>query len=249
MDAVRRDLIGGPTLGRVSGPAPPSRVYVWQAPVRLYHWTNLLSIVVLCTTGYLIGSPPAIAIGREPSFSYWFGTVRFLHFTAGFTFFAAFLVRVYWGLVGNEYSRWSNALPLSAEARANQWRDMVRVFRVELLQLKGERVEPLGHNALATWTYITAFVMSLFQIATGFALYAAMGPAWARPVFGWIVPVMGGDMAVRFWHHAAMWFFIVFAMIHVYLVYYNDTVGARGVLSSMLSGWKFTAREHNESRP
>ena len=46
-----------------------------------------------------------------------------------------------------------------------------------------------------------------------------------------------------------MWFFIVFAMIHVYLVYYHDTVGARGVLSSMLSGWKFTVREHDESRP
>lgn len=248
MDAVRRDLIGGPALGRVSGPAPPSRVYVWQAPVRLYHWMNLLSILVLCATGYLIGTPPAIAIGREPSFSYWFGTVRFLHFAAGFVFFANFFVRIYWGLVGNEYSRWRDTLPFSAERCANQWRDVVRVVKVDVLQLKGERTEPLGHNALALWTYVTSFVMTLFQIATGFALYAAMGPAWIRPAFGWIVPVMGGDMAVRFWHHAAMWFFIVFAMIHVYLVYYHDTVGTRGVLSSMLSGWKFTVREDNESR-
>jgi Ni/Fe-hydrogenase 1 B-type cytochrome subunit len=248
MDAVRRDLIEAPTVGHVFGPAAPSRVYVWEAPIRLYHWMNLLSILVLCATGYLIGQPPAIAIGREPSFSYWFGTVRFLHFAAGFVFFANFLIRIYWGFVGNEYSRWSDTLPLSTERFADQWRDVVRVIKVDVLQLKGERIEPLGHATLALWTYVTTFVMTLFQIATGFALYAAMGPAWIQTAFGWIVPVMGGDMAVRFWHHVAMWFFIVFAMIHVYLVYYHDTAGDRGVVSSMLSGWKFTGRGTREGR-
>src|SRR4249920_400762 len=145
MDAVRRDLMGGPAVGHVFGPAAPSRVYVWEAPIRLYHWVNLLSILVLCATGYLIGQPPAIAIGREPSFSYWFGTVRFLHFAAGFVFFANFLIRIYWGLVGNEYSRWNDTLPFSTERFADQWRDVVRVIKVDVLQLKGERIEPLGH--------------------------------------------------------------------------------------------------------
>ncbi|MBL7793962.1 MAG: cytochrome b/b6 domain-containing protein, partial [Saprospiraceae bacterium] len=36
------------------------RVFVWQLPVRVYHWLNALVIVALCATGYLIGSPPAI---------------------------------------------------------------------------------------------------------------------------------------------------------------------------------------------
>ena len=42
------------------GESAPSRqsVYVYEAPVRLWHWVNAAAIVVLATTGYFIGSPP-----------------------------------------------------------------------------------------------------------------------------------------------------------------------------------------------
>ena len=33
------------------------RVYVYEAPLRLWHWTNALSITALALTGWLIGSP------------------------------------------------------------------------------------------------------------------------------------------------------------------------------------------------
>ncbi|MBF8247340.1 MAG: Ni/Fe-hydrogenase, b-type cytochrome subunit, partial [Bacteroidetes bacterium] len=32
------------------------RVYVWQLPVRFYHWVNALVVGTLAVTGYLIGS-------------------------------------------------------------------------------------------------------------------------------------------------------------------------------------------------
>lgn len=225
------------------------RVYVWQAPLRLYHWVNVLAIVVLCATGYIIGAPPAFVIGREPSFSFWFGTVRFLHFSAGFVFLANFLIRIYWGFAGNEYSRWSRTLPITPRRWLSQWRDVRQVLRVDILQMRGDRRESLGHNALALWTYAGTFVLTVFQIATGFGLYAAMGPAWMGALFGWVVPLMGGDMAVRQWHHLAMWAFILFAMIHVYLVYYHETSSPRGVVSSMVSGWKYTERATDAERP
>ena len=46
-------------------PVPIQRIYVWELPVRFYHWINFASVVVLAVTGYLIGNPPAIqsAIG------------------------------------------------------------------------------------------------------------------------------------------------------------------------------------------
>ena len=37
--------------------APLQTVYVYEAPVRLWHWVNALAIVVLATTGYFIASP------------------------------------------------------------------------------------------------------------------------------------------------------------------------------------------------
>ena len=56
---------------------PLREVYVWELPVRIYHWVNMACVVALCITGYLIGDPPAFMRGTEASFNYWFGTVRF----------------------------------------------------------------------------------------------------------------------------------------------------------------------------
>ena len=37
-------------------------VYVYEAPIRIWHWVNALAITVLCVTGYFIGSPlPTVA--------------------------------------------------------------------------------------------------------------------------------------------------------------------------------------------
>jgi len=35
-----------------------------------------------------------------------------------------------------------------------------------------------------------------------------------------------------------MWGFILFAIIHIYLVFYHDYIERRGVTSSMIGGWK-----------
>jgi len=43
------------------------RVYVWEIPIRVYHWLNALCILVLCVTGYMIGQPLAIQQGAEAS--------------------------------------------------------------------------------------------------------------------------------------------------------------------------------------
>ena len=51
-------------------------------------------------------------------------------------------------------------------------------------------------------------------------------------------------------HHILMWGFIIFAMIHIYLVFYHDYIERRGVTSSMIGGWKFVEKKNldKESR-
>lgn len=216
-----------------------SRVYVWQLPVRLYHWLNALCVVALSATGYLIGTPLAIASASEASYSYWFGIVRFIHFLFAFLFFFNFVFRIYWGFVGNRYANWDNFII----HKKSQFRELIDVLRVDILQLRVKPLESLGHNALAGFTYFLSFLAFLFQCITGFGMYAAMSDAWLPHAFVWIVPLMGGDFAVRQWHHMFMWFFILFSIVHVYLVFYHDYVEARGVTSSMVGGWKFIEKE------
>jgi Ni/Fe-hydrogenase 1 B-type cytochrome subunit len=216
------------------------RVYVWQLPVRLYHWINALAVTTLAVTGYFIGWPLALRTSGEASFSYWFGTIRFIHFVAAFVFFFNFLFRLYWGFVGNQYAKWENFIL----HRKEQLREVADVLSVDILQARAKPLPSIGHNSLAGFTYFLTFLAFLFQSATGFGMYAAMSDAWLPHLFAWIVPLMGGDFAVRQWHHLMMWFFVLFSIVHVYLVFYHDYVEGRGVTSSMVGGWKFIEREH-----
>ena len=69
------------------------RVFVWQLPVRFFHWINALAIVVLCVTGYLIGKPPALMSSGEAYERFVFGWIRYIHFVAAYIFFFNFILR------------------------------------------------------------------------------------------------------------------------------------------------------------
>lgn len=211
------------------------RVYVWELPVRVFHWLNALAIVVLCVTGYLIGNPPAIMSGNEASEQYIFGTIRFIHFAAAYVFFFNFLFRIYWGFVGNKYARWRNFIPTTRR----YWKEMWEVMKVDIFLERCREHVSVGHNAMAGFIYFIFFLMSGIMVITGFGLYSSMSTWWFPKLFAWVPGLFGGDFVLRNWHHALMWFFILFTIVHVYLVMYHDYVEGRGEISSMGGGWKF----------
>ncbi len=217
-------------------------VYVWELPVRYFHWINALCILVLCVTGYIIGQPLAIQSGAEASFGYWFGTIRFIHFVAALVFFFNFIIRIYWGLAGNKYAKWYNYVPL----RKYQWIELKEVLKIDILHLSAKPLHMIGHNALADMSYFMVFLAFILQSLTGFGMYAAMSNTWFMQLFAWVVPLLGGDLLTRQIHHILMWFFIIFSMIHIYLVFYHDFIERRGVTSSMIGGWKFIEEDSEE---
>lgn len=239
-----KTAIGSP--GKVSADTPPlvsyRRVYVWELPVRVFHWLNALSIVVLAATGYLIGNPQTIFSANEAYEQYWFGWVRFTHFAFAYIFFFNFLFRVYWSFVGNVYSRWSSYVPYKKEQAKELW----HVLTTDIVPLNLRGKVSVGHNYLASFTYFCLFLIFILQSVTGFALYAGMSDFFLPKIFVWAIPLFGGDAAVRQWHHLLMWAFIVFTVIHVYLVFYHDWIEGRGTTSSIIGGWKFEKDEDIE---
>jgi Ni/Fe-hydrogenase 1 B-type cytochrome subunit len=221
---------------------PLREVHVWELPVRLYHWINMLCIVALCITGFIIGDPPAFMKGTEAYFNYWFGTVRFIHFVSAFLFFFNFAFRIYWGFAGNEFARWQNFIPY----KRSQWKEILAVIKVDVLQVTDKKIDSIGHNSLASLIYFITFLIFLLQCLTGFGMYAAMSEAFLPRLFAWIVPLLGGDINVRQIHHILMWTFILFAIVHVYLVFYHDYIERRGITSSMIGGWKFIEEDEIE---
>ena len=105
----------------ISKPIRLRRVFVWQLPVRYYHWINAACILVLIATGLIIGNPPAIMTGQEAYSNFWFGTTRFIHFVASYIFLFNFLFRIYWGFVGNCYASWKNFIPTNAKYFKDMW--------------------------------------------------------------------------------------------------------------------------------
>src|SRR5437899_3113990 len=80
-------------------------IYVWELPVRITHWVNVLSILVLSLTGYYISNPFFGTRGVATN-EYLMGTIRFTHFVVAFVFTASVLFRLYWAFAGNRYARW-----------------------------------------------------------------------------------------------------------------------------------------------
>jgi Ni/Fe-hydrogenase 1 B-type cytochrome subunit len=240
---VTTESAASPQVPGAHAPGAPSveyrRVYVWEIPVRIYHWINAVALVLLCVTGYLIGAPQRVFTSPEAYQQYWFGTVRFLHFTAGFVYFFNTLARVYWAFVGNKHSRWNVYIPL----KKGQWKEMWNVLLVDVLQIKKHAEFPIGHNAVAAFCYLFTFLAFIAQTVTGFALYASMSNSWFPKLFTWIVPILGGEMAVRYWHHWILWFFVSFIVVHVYLSFYHDYIEGRGTISAIIGGWKFGKEE------
>ena len=219
------------------------RVYVWELPVRIFHWLNVLALFVLVLTGFLIANPPALLSSAEATNLHSFGIIRFLHFTAAYIFLFVMILRVYWAFVGNRFASWRAFWPFTKKNWNNFWH--VMKIDVMLMNEKEEDVTKIsiGHNSVATLSYLVMFVLAIVQVLTGFGLYSDMSTWWLPKMFTWVVPFFGGDFLVRSIHHTSMWLFIFFAMVHVYLVFYHDWLEGRGEVSSIFGGYKFVSDE------
>jgi Ni/Fe-hydrogenase 1 B-type cytochrome subunit len=217
------------------------RVYVWELPVRYFHWINVFSITILAVTGLLISNPPALLSNAEASDVYWFGIIRFIHFGTAYIFFFNMILRIYWSFVGNKFSSYKAFWPFTQK----MYHNFLHVIKVDIFLRNEEHPDikdiSVGHNSIAAISYIALFVVALVQVFTGFGLYAANSGWWLPKLFSWVVPFMGGDFIVRTIHHISTWIFILFTLIHVYLVFYHDWLEGRGEVSSMFGGYKFVS--------
>lgn len=209
-------------------------VYVYEAPVRLWHWINALSISVLCVTGYFIGSPLPTMPG-EASDHFLMGYIRFAHFAAGYMFAIGLAGRTYWAWAGNHHARELYSVPLF---QREYWKEVVAMLK--WYSFTGPSPGPyVGHNPLARFAMVFVFLLNaVFMLCTGFALYGegTQAGSWANIWFGWVIGVMGQSQDVHTWHHVGMWVMICFILLHVYAAIREDIMGRQSVVSTMISG-------------
>src|SRR5579864_5318678 len=96
-------------------------LYVWQYPLRLFHWGMAISIAALAFTGYYIHHPFIVGQVNRPFLMGW---LRFVHEAFGMLFISLFLMRLYLFFGGNRWVRWNQYVPLTTAQFKEMWQVM-----------------------------------------------------------------------------------------------------------------------------
>ena len=214
------------------------RVYIWQVPVRVTHWLTAACIVILSVTGLYIADPFLIPPGGSVM-----TTIRTVHIAAAIALLVSGLIRTVWLLAGNRFARWPAFIPTT-------WFQATEILRQAgfYMFIRREIPKVLGHNQLAAAAYLILFFLLLVEVVTGFALDGLLGAEPGASMFGWLRELVG-PQAIRLVHHLAMWAILAIALFHVYSCILVDHVERNGLMSSIVSGYKFaTPEEILESR-
>ncbi|MBM9606365.1 Ni/Fe-hydrogenase, b-type cytochrome subunit [Desulfopila inferna] len=199
----------------------------WSVLLRLYHWAFALSIVALVTTGLFINTPWTNTLQYDTWSVTW---MRYIHFVSGYVFTAAVLTRIFLYIFGNAQERITDALPITGRNIRNFGRTLLHYSYIS-----SEHDDRLGHNVIAGLTYLVTIIAAVFMMISGFYLLFPETAAWQ----GWGTAIFSSQQNARFIHHLLMWWFMIFALIHIYLVLWNDLTEPEGLVSSIFTGDKF----------
>lgn len=219
----------------MEGASKQTAVFVYQWPVRLWHWVNAACIIVLMVTGYFIASPPP-SVGGEASDHFIMGTLRLWHFIAGQLMAVGFLGRAIYAFIGNHHAKQMFVPPVWSK----EWWDEVFYEARWYAFLEKEPKKYIGHNPLAQLAMFSLFVIpAIVMIFTGMALYGEGAGGLSQALFtSWMIPLFGNSFNIHTVHHWGMWVMVIFAVVHIYAAVREDIMSRQSLISTMISGWR-----------
>jgi cytochrome b len=136
------------------------RIYVWDLPLRIFHWGLVICVLGAIVTGSLGGN----------SFIW--------HFRFGYCVIGLLAFRIVWGFMGSQYSRFSSFPPSPGKAMAYLKSEIKGETSSELLSV-GKPLSNLGHNPLGAFSVYAILLVLIFQVSTG--LFANDAIMWDGP--------------------------------------------------------------------
>lgn len=129
-------------------PAARSKVLVWDAPVRIFHWLMVISFAGAWLTA---------------ESDRW----HLVHVTLGFTMAGLLAFRIVWGLVGPRHARFSSFVRGPAAAA-----------RYLVAALRGRPEHHTGHNPAGALAIVALLLLAFAVTVSGWADYADLGGRW-----------------------------------------------------------------------
>jgi len=170
-----------------------------RVPRRVYHWINLLSMLILSLTGWYIHKP------FSPDLM---GLMRYIHFAFAYIWIINLVLRVYYAF--GKDGDWKKYL----KPQIN--REMLRLtFRHYVLY---EHLPEGDHyRILQNASYLVIVWLFFVQIITGILLFEAEGVIPSN-----LIALIGGIQVLRQAHLFLLWIFIAFTVVHIYMAFTED---------------------------
>ncbi|SAL63323.1 cytochrome B561 [Caballeronia terrestris] len=118
-----------------------TRILVWDAPVRVFHWLMVVSFVIAYATG---------------DSERW----RLVHVTFGYTMTGLVAFRIVWGILGTRYSRFSSFV-----------RSPTAVCTYLSGVIRGRHERIVGHNPAGGIAIVALLILAIAVSATGWSAY------------------------------------------------------------------------------
>ena len=203
--------------------------YEHPLPIRLCHWLNAVSLVVLIASGLrifrafpsfgprlpestLIDIPEALTLGG------WLGGALQWHITFAWIYAITGLVYLGYQLFSGRYRQ----VLFGLRDFPGVWPMLRHYF---FWGRKPREVEP--YNPLQKHAYTSVILLGILSVLTGMVLY--------NPVqFSLLASLVGGFHLARIWHFSIMCLFLLFIAGHLIMVVLHGW----GNFVSMLTGWK-----------
>lgn len=200
---------------------------------RLWHWTNVIAVVVLFMSGLNIFNAhprlywgkyganydtPWLQLERFPGWitipgHYSLADGRIWHFFFAWVLAIALTVFMLWSLINGHIKRDLHVRGKEWKASAI-WADIKAHLRFDFTHHDGK------FNFLQKLAYIYVIFIALpLMILTGLSMSPAMNANWE-----WVLTVLGGRQSGRSIHFIIAWSLVAFVLIHIALVLVNRPI-------------------------
>jgi cytochrome b len=167
------------------------KILVWDLPTRIGHWLLVVAFIV----SYLTGDSEE-----------W----RLVHVTAGYAMGGVLVFRLFWGMAGTSYARFSSFLFSPRQ-----------LFAYLGGLLKGKSGHWVGHNPAGSYAIYALLLLGATVVGSGWAVYADMGGDWLEEA-----------------HDTLSYMMLCVVGVHVAGVVLSSRLHHENLVRSMITGYK-----------
>lgn len=167
------------------------KILVWDLPTRIGHWLLAATFVL----SYLTGDSER-----------W----RLVHVATGAAFTGVLFFRLFWGVAGTRYARFSSLLFSPRQ-----------VFDYLAGLLKGKPIHWVGHNPAGSYSIFAMIALGLAVAGSGLAVYFDIGGSWLEQA-----------------HDVSSYAMLGLVAVHLTGVVVSSCMHRENLVLSMINGYK-----------